>query len=489
MLTAFFRDSAVYGAARLLTGGVALLSLPIYTRALGPGDYGVVDLLTTVAAIVHVSVALEISQGYGRYVMSIEGAGERNRYTSTALWFTVAAYSLFVVIALPLAGIISEWWFGTRDHTTTLRIAMLVVWSTGLFYFVQNLLRYERRAEAYAAISVLFSVASVGVTIVLLLVVKAGLVAVFVGQFVAGCSALALGLWLARDSVGPIVDSQRLRAMLAFSLPLVPSSLGVMATTYVDRYAIVRLLSLDDLGVYGVAFRLASVLGVAMTGLLASVAPLVYQHHHEAETPRQIARMFQWFLAVTLPVLLFLGLFAEELVGLAAPAAYDLAAPLVAMLGTALLLASCYTFSPGLWIAGRTGWVAVIGLASGALNLALNFMLIPRLGLPGAGLASMLSAGAGCVAHLTLGQHFYRVPFAWRRIVVAVPIALATLFLVPRALPTESWGSLNELLARTAFWVTASIAIGTVLIGPHDTNLVVHRLKATVDRSWLRRQA
>ena len=119
MLRAFFRDSAVYGTAKLLTGGVALLSLPIYTRALGPADYGVVDLLTTVAAIVHVTVALEISQGYGRYVMSIEGQGERSRYASTALWFTVAAYSAFVLAALPLAGVVSVWWFGSRDHATT----------------------------------------------------------------------------------------------------------------------------------------------------------------------------------------------------------------------------------------------------------------------------------------------------------------------------------------------------------------------------------
>lgn len=488
MLRAFFRDSAVYGTAKLLTGGVALLSLPIYTRALGPADYGVVDLLTTVAAIVHVTVALEISQGYGRYVMSIEGQGERSRYASTALWFTVAAYSVFVLAALPLAGVVSVWWFGSRDHATILRVATLVIWSTGLFYLVQNLLRYERRAAAYGVISVLFSVASVGITIVLLLIVNAGLIGVFIGQWVAGACAVALGLWLARDTIALSFDPARLREMLAFSLPLVPSSLGVVASTYVDRYAIVRLLSLDDLGVYGVAFRLASVVGVAMAGLLAAVAPLVYQHHHEPDTPRQIARMFQWFLAITLPLIIFLGLFSPELVRWVAPDAYRAAAPLVVVLGTSILLASCYTFSPGLWIAGRTGRVAAIGLAGGALNFALNFTLIPRLGLIGAGLATTLSAGAACIAHFTFGQRLYRVPFAWGRIAAAAVLAAGTLLVLPQAFPNVIVDSPEGLAVRAGSWLVASAAIGAILIGPSDVDLLMHRVKAAFHASPAARQ-
>lgn len=470
MLRAFFRDSAVYGSAKLLTGSIAFLSLPIYTRALGPADYGAVDLVTTIAAIAHVTVALEVSQGFGRFVLAPEAGGKHAAYASTAFWFTLAAYSLFVAMVLPLAGGLSGWLFGSTAYAPTLQVATLVIWSTGLFYMVQNILRYERRTVQYAVASVVFSVLSVGVTLVMLLVVRSGLVGVFVGQFCAGLAATGLGLWFARDTVALTFDRARWQQMLAFSLPLVPSSLGVMLTTYVDRYAIVRLLSLEDLGYYSVAFRLASIVGVALAGFLSAVAPLVYQHHDRPDAPAQLARMFQWFLALALPLVLGLGLFAPDLVPLVASAAFLPATPMVFVLGAAMLLASCYTFSPGLLIARLTGWVAVIGFATGGINLVLNFALVPHFGLIGAAWSSAISAALGGACHFVFGQRYYPIPFQWGRVALASVMVAAAGF----ALSSEVLAA--SLAVRAVAWPLISIVTMIVLIGPHDVALLRHHL-------------
>ena len=470
MLKAFFKDSAVYGTARLLTGSIALLSLPIFTRVLSPADYGAVDLLTTIAAIVHVTVAIEISQGFGRYVLSADGRGARERYASTALWFTLAAYSVFAAIVFPLAGRISIWLLGTDVYDGVFRVATLVIWSTGLFNFVQNVLRYERRSTSYAVVSIVFSVLSFGVTVAFLLYFRIGLIGVFAGQFVAGVIAVGLGLWLARDTIAPTFDRQRMQEMLMFSAPLVPSGLGIMLTTYVDRYAIVRLLSLEELGFYGVAFRLASIVGVALAGVVSAVAPLMYQHHHDPGTPAQVARMFQWFLALALPLVLFLALFAPELVRLVAPAEYVPATHVVFVLSAAILTASCYNFAPGLWIAKRTGWVALIGVSSGAINLALNLMLIPRLGLIGAALSTLTSAALACIAHFVSSQRFYPVPFRWSRLAAAAIIVGGTGAVFTGGAPVD-------LPVRAVTWLIVSAVTAAMLIGAHDVRLATHRLR------------
>ena len=476
MLRAFFKDSAVYGTARLLTGSIALLSLPIYTRALSPSDYGAVDLLTTIAAIAHVTVAIEISQGFGRYVLAAEGAGARERYASTALWFTLAAYSVFLMVVLPFAGRISVLLFGTDAYTTVCRVAAAVIWSTGLFNFVQNVLRYERRPLSYAIVSIVFSVLSVGVTVALLLLAGAGVAGVFLGQFAAGLIAISLGLWFARDTIAPVFDRCRWVEMLAFSAPLVPSGLGVLLTTYVDRYAIVRLLSLEDLGFYGVAFRLASIVGVALAGVVSAAAPLMYQHHHEPGTPAQIARMFQWFLALALPLVLLLALFAPELVRVVAPEEYARSARVVFALSAAILVASCYNFAPGLWIAKRTGWIAIIGLASGALNLALNFALIPRLGLIGAGVSTLTSASLACLAHFAASQRFYPVPFRWSRLAGAALLVGVTGAMFAAGAPSWLPGTI-DVAARGAMWVIVSALSAALLIGMDDVQMVTQRLR------------
>jgi O-antigen/teichoic acid export membrane protein len=469
MLKAFLKDSAVYGIAKLVTGSIALLTLPIFTRTLAPADFGIVDLLATVAAVAHVTIALEVSQGFARYVLSPEAAGFRERYTSTALWFTVAMYSLFVALALPLAGWISATWLGTPDHADVVRVAMLVIWSTGLFYLVQNILRYARRVIRYAFVSLVFASASVGVTVWLLLVAKVGLVGVFGGQLVAGLGAVGLGLWLARDHIHLVFDRSRLREMLTFSLPLVPSSVGVLVTMYVDRYAIVQLMTLENLGFYGVAFRLASIVGVALAGFVASVSPLIYQHYEDPRTPAQLARIFQWFLALAIPLVLFLGLFSRELVRFMSTARYLPAAPLVVVLCASITLANCYTFAPGLWIAKRTGWVAAIGLSSGVLNLALNFLLIPRFGLIGAAMSNIVSAFTACSAYFISGQALYRVPYDWRKIGAAVSLVIVVAALA--GFGVFDGGSDNVtvgLAIRVLTWLSVSLATTLLLVGLRD---------------------
>jgi len=266
--------------------------------------------------------------------------------------------------------------------------------------------------------------------------------------------------------------------MVTFSLPLVPSGLGVLLTTYVDRYAIVSLLSLDDLGRYSVAFRLASVVGVAMAGVVSAVAPLMYQHHHEPTTPAQIARMFQWFLAAALPLVLFLGMFAPELVRLVAPAEYASVAPVVLLLSATILVASCYNFAPGLWIAKRTGWIAVIGLTTGALNLALNFVLVPRFGLIGAGLSAFGSATIACGAHLACSQRFYPIPFSWPSLLSAGALVAVAGGLVvwgpPGAWVLPGW---PEPAVRGVAWLVVSGAVVALLIGAADLHLASRRLR------------
>jgi O-antigen/teichoic acid export membrane protein len=476
MLKAFFRDSAVYGTAKLLTGGVAVLSLPIYTHALNPGAYGVVDFVTTAANVAHVTVAMEIAQGLGRHVMSPDATASRERYASTALWFTVAAYLAFVAALMPFAHSISGLVFGDAGQATVVRVALLVTWSTGLFFFVQNLLRYQLRAVRYAIVSIVFTTVSVGTTAWLLMVVRTGAVGVFIGQLVGGVVASGLGLWFARDTIHWVFDRERCREMLAFSMPLVPSGLGVMLSLYVDRFAIIRLLSVADLGVYGVAFRISSIVAIAVASFQSSVAPLIYRHFDKPETPQQIARMLQWFLALALPLVLFVGIFSGELVGLAAPPSYAAAASLVFILSTSLLVGSLYNFSPGLWIAKRTSAVALVSIGSGVLNLLLNFVLIPRVGLVGAAVATAMSATIGCVLHFVLGQRCYRVPFRWSSIASASGIAIAGAVTAATALARLSLEM--AVVAKATMFVALTTVIVTVLVGRQELRLVRRRVIA-----------
>ena len=85
MFKAALRDSLIYGLASILSRGLAIFLLPIYTRVLSPADYGVYDLLVTLVALANLVVALEVSQGLARYWADTGDAAARIRFSKSSI--------------------------------------------------------------------------------------------------------------------------------------------------------------------------------------------------------------------------------------------------------------------------------------------------------------------------------------------------------------------------------------------------------------------
>ena len=61
-----FKDISVYTIGSILTTSVSFLLLPIYTRVLQPADYGQLELVYLVAAILSILYGLKVELGYTR---------------------------------------------------------------------------------------------------------------------------------------------------------------------------------------------------------------------------------------------------------------------------------------------------------------------------------------------------------------------------------------------------------------------------------------
>jgi O-antigen/teichoic acid export membrane protein len=77
MLEQLLRSTFLYGWATLISRGSQLVLIPIYTRMLSPGEFGVVDMVAIFGALVNLTVALEISQGVARYLADARNESDR----------------------------------------------------------------------------------------------------------------------------------------------------------------------------------------------------------------------------------------------------------------------------------------------------------------------------------------------------------------------------------------------------------------------------
>jgi O-antigen/teichoic acid export membrane protein len=465
MLRRFLRDSAIYGTANILSRGITIALVPLYTRALSPTDYGVIDLVMIAASLANVTVALEISQGFGRYFADAESEDARRAYASTTLWFTVGAYAAFLVAGFAARPHAHAWLVGSSGGGTpvgeeVVTVGLLMVFAMGLFLFAQVQLRWDLKPVSAAVSSLTVTVVSLVLTVLLVLVWRLGLMGVLYAGLAGNASGAILGLWLARQRLALRFSWTRGREMLGYSLPLVPSSVGVFVSLFIDRIAIQQLMTLADVGVYGIGFRIVSVSTLVMFAFQSALTPLVFRQHAEPGTPGEIARIFRLFTAAALAFCFALALFAREILAVFTTPAYFEAARVIPLLAPAGLIAGMYVFSPGLALAKRTTTIAAMNLGAAALNTALNFALIPIMGIVGAATATLVSATALFAAYVVLGERHYPLPVRWRGILVAVAATVA-LYLVGSLLPAPSLlgTALKGVLLVAALGVFAGVGL------------------------------
>lgn len=463
MLRRFLRDSAIYGMAAILVRGVSLLLIPVYTRILSPTDYGIVDLVTVLTAFVGVTAALEIGQALARFLPDAESKREKAAYASAALWFTLAGYAAFSIIAVAFSSPLAALLLGSAGRRDLILVALPLIVGSGLFYLLQSQLRYELRPMHYAISGVVYSGVGIAASVLLVAGLRVGVAGVFVGQAIGAVAGIAVaGAW-ARRSYRPEIDLAKLREMVRFSLPLVPSSIAVMVSLYVDRIAIKELLTLDDLGLFGIGYRVASVVTLLMIGFQGALTPLIYTHYREPGTPGDLARIFSFFITLAIGLCLVLAVFAAEIVRLvAAPAFWD-GAVVVPILAPALLLSTMYVFTPGLFLAKRTGTSAAIYVFGAALNTGLSFALVPLLGIRGAAAATLIGAGTVFAVSMVASQRHYPAPHSWGRIAVAA-IAAMGIFFIASTLPVGSWQVILLKALLVALGVAVCFALGLVAI-------------------------
>lgn len=460
MLKRFFKDSLVYSFNNIIQKGISLFLVPVYTRIFSPTDYGIIDIITVLTTLVNLTIALEIGHGVARYYPEAKNKTDKIAYASTALWFTAAIYTIFFTLGLLFSDHLSAWVLGKEGQISLFRIALLSIYLSGIFNLVQNQLRWQLRSKQYSIVAISSSLLTVLLKIIFVVFLSLDLFGVFYAIVIGQLFGCILAYYYTSDTYKLIFNVNKLKEMLNFSAPLVISSIGVFISLFIDRIAIKELLSLHEVGLYGVGYRLASVTTIVMAGCQAALTPLIYYHYKEAETPGRISRIYLFFVAVILIVFMGISIFSREaLLILAAPEYYG-AYKVVPALILSNIFFGMYIFAPGLSIAKKTSMITLTNVLSAALNIALNLLLIPIIGIMGAATATAISAFVRHSLLTYLSKKYYDINYGWSKVLASIilSIILVTLMI------DLSFGFIN-LVMKTLVFSVGSFSVISLLIG------------------------
>jgi O-antigen/teichoic acid export membrane protein len=451
---------AAYTAASVFSKLIAVALLPLYTRYLTKADYGAAEVMFAAVVTASILVRFGTIEALLRFYYKDDEDPAAVVATSFAALFWVSTVA--ALIALPFAGQISEALLTEEAAMVASpaelgRISIAGLWVLTMFEYLLTLFRLEERARAFFTTTILNVLATIGLTVILVVGQGEGARGLLLGSYASG-ALFVLGLiFVHRRRLSLWIDGPVLRRMTRFGLPTMPAELSLYLLNFVDRIVIVRSLGLAEAGLYSLAVKFAQGVNVLVRGFQLAWPPLAYSIRDDDEARNAYAAVVTWFVTGCAFVVTGMWLFSRWIVrALAAPQFFD-SYEAIGLIATGVTLYALYMVL--VVILGRTGRTEFnfpATIAALVANLALNLALVPSLGIVGAGLALVASYVVVVALMYVFTQRLFPVPYQWGRLTRVLLVSAALVGLGELLLPTEG---LAGLAARIALWLAYPAAL------------------------------
>jgi len=449
------RKSAIYTVA-LIAGKVAsIVLLPLYTRYLTTADYGILDLLSSAQMFFELLVGVRLADGllYYHAKAQYEEPGAEKAVVSSALHGAILFGAATAAAGVLGPDAVSRMIFRTEAHAGLIRIicfgiAVLPLAEVGMGY-----LRALDNALHYTAVSVMR------------LVVTGVLAAVFLAVYGMGVKgvlwAAALGTAVQAAWVGLVAawkcglrfSPYWLWVQLKYAAPLCLSGLMMTFIHYGDRFFLQRHVSMSDIGLYGLAYKLGMVVSFVSTPFFQYWHSQMFNILRTSDGGAVYVRLLTYLTLVLQATALAVTVFAGPALAVLASAPFRAAASLVPYIAATYVIRGVGEQLRSIFsVRKRTELFPVVTAAGVTVCGVLYAVLVPRWGVYGAVGATGAAFAVMGLAGYILGQRLQRHRFEWGRIAALTAATVAAggsfLLLAPRAV----WAQLAAGVAVMAAW-------------------------------------
>jgi len=419
------KHSVIYGLGGLIQRIVAVLLLPVLTRYLTPSDYGAIEVLVALTAVIFALLRAGIQSSFFRFYFAAPDDRGRQTVVRTSFWFTMGTATLALAAGEIFAPQIAHALYGSTQHTDLVRAAFVGLWATMNYDQLTALFRVEERSVSYAIASLANVLLTVGATIFLVVSLDKGPLGVIVGNFTGTLAIYVLLLAYRRTQLGLEFDRDTFRGMTAWGMPLIPSVIALNVIDFADRFLLSRIKDQHELGLYAIGMRISAALLFLLAAFRTAWPAFAYSLP-EDEAKRTYGYVLTYVTFFSCWGALALGLGAPWIVRLLTkPDFYD-GAEVVPLLAFAFVVFGAYVVVvTSIGRAGRRGSNWIVTGAAALIGISLNFVLIPPFGKMGAAASMLLAYFVMFLGILWKAQRVFPVVYQWRRVGTLASVAAA----------------------------------------------------------------
>ncbi len=457
-------------AAKLLNQILTPLITYMLRRPAQMVDYGNFSMIMACVSMANVLFTYGMETAYFRF--SSSGTDQKKLFQTvfTSLLVSSVVFSaLLIMFRVPISD-----FFGLGAHTEYITWCVLIIAIDTLAAIPFARLRQEERPRKYAFVRV----AGIFVNIILVsyfIVYSPGAVAAHpttaYAQWYAGNTNVGFLLLanLAQSTVTFLLlfkewigfrfkfDAALWKKVFMYSAPMVIIGLGGMINETMDRLMLPKLLPATEevrktaVAIYAANYKIAIFITLFITAFRMSAEPFFFSQAADKNAPKTYARVMKWFVIILCLAFLFTSLFIDIWKHYI-PAEYRQnggVGVVPILLAANVALGIYYNLSVWYKITDKMYMGMIITLIGAAITLIINFAFIPTYGMYACAWATLAAYGSMMVISYFLGQRYFPVPYATKKL-VSYLVVMLVLFFAEKAVMYFTGIVIIRLTAATA---------------------------------------
>ena len=391
----------------------SFILLPILTKSLGAELYGIYALILVTISLLAPFCTLALGNAIIRLLGSEKDKGKISKDFSSIFMITsliaLAASILLFAFSKSLAIIV----FGGINAAFYIQISASLIFLTAIDHIIIHYFLAFQQMKKYAALGISQAIGEV-VLISYLVLSGFGLFGVIISLLIIRAFTSVIGfLWITSEIKISTPSFSAVKPYLLFSLPILPTGLCYWFINLGDRYVIGYFMSADAVGVYSASYGLGSIIAFFYAPISIALLPAItnlYNNNKIQELKAHLKYSLKFLLMFTIPSFFGLSVLSKSVLRTLTTSEFIGGYLIIPIIALAMILFNSGNINVNvLFLLKKTKTIGLIYGAFASINLVMNIILVPLIGIIGAAIATLITFMAQLFVATMIS--FKRLPF------------------------------------------------------------------------------
>lgn len=461
----YAKDIGLVAGAHIAVALLQFARIPILTKWLGASLYGTWSLIWVTIVLITPLAMLGLNMAMVRFLAAEKDYAKiRDRFMSALVTSLIAGVVIALILVL-CSNLFATSIMGDANSAYLFRLGSLMILTQALSQMSIAFFRTFRQMKWYSALTVIKAAVQLGLISCLIILgweVKGVILAVIASDFLGIVIALSVAL---RQTGLQLPRFTEMKSYLKYGLPLVPTGAMLWIMSSSDRYMIGYFMQSEDVGIYTAAYTLTHVTSLFISPLRTVLLPTIsksYDNGNIAKTRTYFKYSLKYLLMLTIPTTFGLSVLASPLLRILTTAEFASGSLVIPFVAFGLLIFEFYQICLYVfYLEKKTYWVLRLLILSALLNIGLNLLLIPHLGIVGAAVATLIAYTVLAIITVVIAFRYFKFDlgfvFIMKSVLASAVMALGIWLYKP-------WG-ITEVVIAILLGIIIYFAIILVLKG------------------------